>query len=306
MRIAVTGLKGFIGRNLLEAALKAGVEVVALDRSDLLGATSPNGLLPDVSLRLSEKIARCDALIHLAGLAHRRKSTPDDFARVNHHLTVNLAQCTKSSGVNRFVYVSSILVYGKNDGKFKINAQTLPNPSDEYGKSKLNAEIGLQKLAMDSKHFKVIILRPPLVVGRGAGGNLQTLRNAISRGIPFPNINNNRRHLIGVRNFVAALLQATRIPIEGSTKIFPISDKTPVSTLEIIQEIGRGLRRSPRFVAMPKILRSFIMAIPFLSNRVAPLFLDYEIDSSEAWDFLGIRPEIPITQELFAVGEGIS
>lgn len=306
MRVAVTGLSGFIGRNLAEAAKQCGVEIFAIDRSDLIKATTQTGFSQVDRLRVSNKIKTCDAIIHLAGLAHRRKSSTDEFECVNHHLTVNLAECAKSAGVNRFVYVSSVLVYGNNDGKHKINTQTIPNPTEDYGRSKLNAENGLQNLTINSKHFKVIILRPSLVVGRGARGNLATLRTAISKGIPLPNIADNKRNLMGVRNFVAAILQATKVPLEETSKIFPIADLTPVSTSEIIEEISRGLGRLPRMFSMPKQLRGSIMKTSFLAKHIAPLFLDYEIDSAEAWNFLGIKPEITTKQELFAVGEGIN
>jgi UDP-4-keto-D-FucNAc 4-reductase len=304
MRIAVTGLTGFIGRKLADIAQTAGAELIAIDRIDLKDAHSAAGMSPETTARLLEKLKSCQAIIHLAGMAHRRKSAAEDYDGVNHKLTIRLAECAKKASIDRFIFVSTILVHGNFTGEFKITAETKTSPNDDYAKSKLKAEIGLIEIAEQSKKFKVIIFRTPLVVGRGAGGNLKLLRKAIQNGLPLPKIIDNQRDLISVENLGQALLRAATMPMSQSSKVLVISDKKSISTYDMIKAIAEGLRRRPLVLPVPKLLQTVLIRLPFLRRYAGPLFSNFEVDSRATWEFLGISPLTTTNQELIAVGEG--
>ena len=118
-----------------------------------------------------------DAVLHVAGLVHqpKTKNAPaeaDHYDRINHLLAVQTAQKAKADGVGQLLFLSSASVYGLNApvGKVVMITRDTPlNPTDNYGISKKKAEEDLQKL--QDAQFKVAILRPPMIYGKGCKGN---------------------------------------------------------------------------------------------------------------------------------------
>jgi UDP-glucose 4-epimerase len=135
-----------------------------------------------------------DVVYHVAGIAHikkERKDIVDLYFKVNRDMAVETAEKAKKNGVRQFIFMSSMSVYGIKSGV--ITKDTLPNPKSNYGKSKLQAE---EKIAsMSDDHFKVAILRPPMVYGRGCKGNYQRLKSFALRSPLFPEIKNQRSML---------------------------------------------------------------------------------------------------------------
>ena len=123
-----------------------------------------------------------DSIFHVAGIAHAdvgkvSAKERELYYKVNTDLTIALAKKAKEEGVGQFIFMSSAIVYGDSAplGKEKIiTGDTFPVPANFYGDSKLKAEEGIRKL--ESNIFKVVILRPPMIYGRGSSmlyiGNL--------------------------------------------------------------------------------------------------------------------------------------
>src|SRR5690625_4417055 len=85
-----------------------------------------------------------DTILHTVGIAHV-DSNPDPkmeelYYKVNRDLTIEAAQKAKADGVRQFIFMSSIIVYGIS-GKINepriIDENTIPNPANFYGNSKL-------------------------------------------------------------------------------------------------------------------------------------------------------------------------
>lgn len=114
-----------------------------------------------------------DVVLHVAGIAHvsTDPSMEQEYYRVNRDLTIEVASKAKQDGVRQFIFMSSIIVYG-SDGKIGeekiIYEYTVPNPNDFYGRSKLEADVAIQKL--NSLHFKVVSVRIPMVYGPNCKG----------------------------------------------------------------------------------------------------------------------------------------
>ncbi|KNZ42521.1 NAD-dependent epimerase/dehydratase family protein [Acetobacterium bakii] len=142
-----------------------------------------------------------DVVLHLAGIAHVdvKKATAETEAlyyKVNRDLTIKTAEKAKKDGVEQFIFMSSIIVYGDSshiNKKRIINEDTIPQPSNFYGSSKLQAEEGIKLLADPS--FKVAILRPPMIYGKGSKGNYPTLSKYAQKINVFPDIDNQRSML---------------------------------------------------------------------------------------------------------------
>jgi UDP-glucose 4-epimerase len=114
-----------------------------------------------------------DVVFHVAGIAHVKetKKNRELFFKVNRDLAIEVAKVSKEAGVSQFIFLSSMSVYGLDMGI--ITKETVPNPKSSYGKSKLQAEKGLKSL--ESLDFKIVILRPPMIYGKGCKGNYSRL-----------------------------------------------------------------------------------------------------------------------------------
>src|SRR5699024_8837132 len=94
-------------------------------------------------------------VLHVAGIAHvsTDESMKDLYYEVNRDLTIELAQVAKQAGVQQFIFLSSIIIYGDSkEGKVVIDKYTKPNPNNFYGQSKLEAEKGI--IPLESDDFK--------------------------------------------------------------------------------------------------------------------------------------------------------
>ena len=178
-RIFVTGATGFIGQRLLQGLMrkveKASVRV--LSRQSLSGfETVVCDLQSDA---VPEKaLVNIDTVYHLAGYAHDLqdgKSVAHLYQAVNVDATVRLAQMAASSGVQRFVFVSSVKAGGSAvAGRCVTEADQL-EPEGIYGRTKSEAELKVLEIGRQSG-MHVSIVRPSLVYGPGVKGNLALMQ----------------------------------------------------------------------------------------------------------------------------------
>ena len=158
-----------------------------------------------VDMRLDDwkqtSFAGYDAVFHVAGLVHMPKTKnaaefADLYNKVNTDLAVETARKARAEGVRQFIFMSSASVYGLSApvGKIvMINKETPLRPTDNYGISKAKAEEELGLL--QDRNFKLAILRPPMIYGKGCKGNYQTMAK-LARKLPvFPWVENQRSML---------------------------------------------------------------------------------------------------------------
>lgn len=136
----------------------------------------------------------------------------------------------KKEGVKQFIFMSSIIVYGSENEY--IDAETIPNPDNFYGDSKLQAEKGLEKL--ESQEFKIAIIRPPMIYGKDSKGNYPLL-SKFARITPiFPDYDN-QRSMLHIDN----LTEFLRLIIENNdTGIFYPQNDEYVRTSELVKVIS--------------------------------------------------------------------
>jgi UDP-glucose 4-epimerase len=109
-----------------------------------------------------------DSIVHIAGVVPKKDIDSRQFYTVNRDLTIELAIKAKTDGAKQFVYISSMAVYGKepslipSEGTVCFN--TPCNPTSDYGKSKLQAEEGIQSL--EDENFKIAIIRVPSIYSK--------------------------------------------------------------------------------------------------------------------------------------------
>ncbi|MCT8763253.1 NAD-dependent epimerase/dehydratase family protein [Glaesserella parasuis] len=220
-----------------------------------------------------------DVVFHVAGIANFSKdiSQKELYRQVNTQLAVDVAQKAKLSGVKQFIFMSSIIVYGDSTLNNRvITASTEPSPNDIYGDSKWQAEQGLSQLADDN--FKIAILRPPMIYGKGSKGNYPKL-SKLAKLLPiFPDFYNQRSmlHIDNLCEFIKQIIDK-----EKSGLFFP-QNKEYVSTSELVREIAEVSRRK---VFLTKAFNP-VIRLMFKLDIVKKLFgnLVYEKSMSQ-YDF---------------------
>jgi len=176
-----------------------------------------------------------DVVFHVAGIAHVSSDPKmeDLYYKVNRDLTIQTAEKAKAEGVRQFIFMSSIIVYGdSSSSKRVIDRNTVPAPSNFYGNSKLQAEEGIKDL--ESDNFKIVVLRPPMIYGKGSKGNYPRLANMAKKIPVFPDIDNERSmlHIDNLCEFLKVMIDH-----EESGLYFP-QNKEYVKTSELVKTIA--------------------------------------------------------------------
>jgi len=304
----VTGAGGFVGRALVRHLLDAGETVVAVARGP--GPVAP-GLrwhaqdlerepaLPDGVLAGVERV------FLLAALAHR--PAPRDAAatarlqRINVEHPATVAAQAASAGVRRLVFLSSIAAQGAGNGQ-PLTPASPCRPTTAYGRSKLAAERALAAEAASSG-LAITLLRPPLVVGPGAPGNLARLVARARAGRPLPaGTLRNRRSLVGLTGLVEALDLASRHPDAAGLTLL-VAEPPALSTGEFYRRLAAAAGRSARFLPLPTAPLAWLLRRLGRQAVADGLFGCLEIDDPRLHD-LGWRPSRPLAEEIARAAGG--
>ena len=280
-RILITGANSYIGTNV-ERWLMREPDKYQVDTIDMI----------DGSWR-EKDFSGYGVVFHVAGIAHvnAKKNMETLYYKVNTDLTIETAAKAKVSGVKQFIFMSSIIVYGesKSLNPVIITRETEPKPNGFYGNSKLQAEIGIQKL--EDERFKIAILRPPMIYGPGSKGNFPKLV-ALAKKIPiFPEFHNQRSML-----YIDNLCEFVRLIIDNEEvgTFFPQNEEY-VDTVELVNSIRSLYSLQTRTI---KIFNPFLGFLAFFIKPICKIFGSIIYDkemSREKWNF---DNQIPLLESL--------
>lgn len=221
---------------------------------------------------LDHDFSAYDCVLDVTGIAHvdEGKSSPEEkqsYQQVNCELPVKTAGKAKLEGVRYFIFCSSILVYGGNysigEG-MRIRKESHPNPTNQYGISKWQAE--QQLAALETENFKVMRLRIPFVYGPGCKGNYKLLSKWARRLPVFPSIPG-QKSMIYIENLSECI---RRLLEEGESGVYFPQNAAYASAAELVAQIRKtqgkktylwkGLKPLVCFLAImpgrgPKMLR---------------------------------------------------
>lgn len=276
MKVAVTGASGFIGSALMPALLERGHEAVAVNRRAL-------------------NLSGADAVIHLAGLAHRTGRNPPsaaEFEAANAELPLTVFRAARDASVPRMIHLSTIAVLSGHDG---ILREDMPlAPTTDYDRAKARAET---MLLAETTGPALTIVRPPLVYGPGAKANLRRLYRLCALPVPLPFAGvDNRRSLVGLSNLVDALCFLLTRPLSG---IVHVTDGKDLSLREMVTEIRAGLGRRPSLFSLPPPMLSRLVP-----KRVARQLLGDQRVEMTALPAAGWRPPHPPEFDLRRMAQG--
>lgn len=226
-----------------------------------------------------------DVVFHVAGIAHVSSDPKmeDLYYKVNRDLTIETALKAKKEGVKQFVFMSSIIVYtGCVPEGGIINSSTIPNTKNFYGDSKLQAEKGIKYLEYED--FKIVVLRPPMIYGKGSKGNYPKLAKAAQMLPIFPDIDN-KRSMLHIDN----LCEFIRLMIDNNESgLFFPQNSEYVKTSEMVQLIAKFHGKKIRLV---KLFNGLLRVMGFKFGLINKVFgnLVYEQSMSTYKDNYRIR-----------------
>ena len=222
-----------------------------------------------------------DCIFHVAGIAHSDSGKISQekerlYYAVNTDLTVETAKKAKADGAKQFIFMSSAIVYGNSApiGKKKIITRDTPvSPANCYGDSKVQAENGLRPL--NDETFRVVILRPPMIYGKGSKGNYPTLSKYAQKLPFFPDVKNERSML-----YIENLCEFVRLMVENEENgTFWPQNAEYSNTSEMVKMIAEAHGKRIRLV---KGFGWLLKILGHISGKVNKAFgnLTYEADIS--------------------------
>lgn len=289
--VALTGSTGFIGRHLLADLTARGYRVrVLLRRPGALPEGAASAVVGDLTrpINMAAALAGVDAVVHSAGLAHAMSGTPeDDYRTLNTEATRKLAEAAARAGVRRFVFLSSIRAQVDASASRTVAEDDPAEPTDAYGRSKLEAETALAGTGLDW-----VALRPVLVYGAGVKGNMAALVRLARSPYPLPLGGlTAKRSLISLDSLSAAVDAVLNAPDPIRAALIA-ADPDPLSLPEMLAALRAGLGRSPGLVPMPASLVGLacrLMGREELFARVA----NGLVARADGLGALGWRPAAP-------------
>ena len=296
LQVVVTGASGFVGSALCGALRRQELDLLEVSRRP--GALAVEELLS----RGDRHLRRGAVVIHTAGRAHvlrERSADPEAaYREVNERLSLDLCECAARCGAGRFIFVSSVKVNGEaTSAEQPFRANDVPAPQDDYGRSKLAAEVGIRGVC-DRTGMPFVVIRPPLIYGPGVKANFLRLIRALERGIPLPlGAVHNRRSLVALDNLVDLLVTC----IDHSAAVnetFLVSDGEDLSTTDLLRRMGRALGKPARLIPVPVRWLTIAAAPLGKSGVVQRLCESLQVDISKTRQLLGWSPPIGVDEGL--------
>jgi len=310
-QVVVTGADGFAGRAVCAHFRATGVTFRGLVRALRGGTAARPDLMPAGDLAsiadgaLANALRGAGTVVHLAGRAHVMHETATAprvaFRAANVAATERVARAAAQAGAAHFVFASSVKVNGEATPPERPFCESdPPDPRDDYAASKWEAECVLADVARETG-LAVTVLRLPLLYGPGAKGNFAQLTEAVARGMPLPlGRIDNRRSLLGLGNFVAALDAVLRhpAPAPGTAVTYFLADAAPVATPQLVRAIAAALGVAPRLLSIPPSLLRLAAACVGKGAAYERLAGSLEVDTTAFRTRFGWQPPRSLEMEL--------
>lgn len=289
--ILVTGASGFLGRATLAALAGRHVMVRAVSRQPREATEGVSWFQADLarSEGWAEALAGVDTIVHLAG--NPGKGSDRDLMIANAETSGRLASVAAGHGVRRFVYVSSIRVYGHAG---RIDETTPVDASDGYGRSKFAGEEAVTAAAGHA--MGVSILRPAFVYGADRGGLLRIMMSAARYGVPMPLSGlANRRSMIASDN-LGDLLATAAVDRRTDNYALPVAEDGAWTYERMLEQFALLLGRRPRTFSLPPALFRNALRPLASAETLRRLLEDCVVDASAVQRRLEWAPPFAATE----------
>jgi nucleoside-diphosphate-sugar epimerase len=251
-------------------------------------------------------VSGADALVHLAARAHEIRRADDETASLVHAVnvdaTLKLAAAAARSGVRRFVFLSSVGVNG-NETKRKAFTETdRPSPAEVYAISKWEAEQKLAQIQAETG-MQVTIVRPTLIYGAGAKGNVLRVLKTVASGLPLPfGALCNARSFIGLDNLCDLILRCVESP-QAAGEVFLAAEPERHSTAEFFRCVAFAMGHRHQIWRWPSPLLRAAASIAGRQRDLHKLSSALEVNPAKAMNALGWRPNVSFCDGIAAMVE---
>jgi nucleoside-diphosphate-sugar epimerase len=295
MKVLLTGGSGFLGSEI-NKAIEIENEVISIGRG------SSNAIRCDISDTIPF-LPACDSIIHVAGKAHllpKNEIERNEFFKVNVIGTQNLLNSLSPQNLKSFIFISSVSVYGLEEGELIDEMFPLMGTSP-YAKSKILAE----KIISDwcvKKKIPLLIFRLPLLVGLNPPGNLGKMIAAIRKGLYLRIAKGHAKKSMVLTSDVAAFISHF-IKIENpKSGIYNLTDGYHPSFFELESEIAKVYNRHfipaiPKWVAI--LLGRFgdiVSFFPINSSYITKITKTFTFSDVKARTELNWNPHSVLSQ----------
>lgn len=306
--ILLTGATGFIGShvaNTIQADKKYRLVAIVRGHSDYKNAKEleKKGVILAVGSfcdrvfleQIFEKYS-FDYVIHLAALRGGGAGTKQAFYNVNVRGTEILLDVSFKNRIKKFIFCSSVGVFGTIPEKVPAGIGTPLNGDNEYHSSKIIAEQSVQRYI--EMGLNACIVRPTITYGPGDNGFPSTLVHLVRRRLLFLPFNDVLIHLLNVETFagiIHRLIESETVP----ERVFIAADSKPVSLNDLVNRISLSCNNKPYppYLRLPDLVFKvmiYIFKILKSEKWVTRLLLisqSWYYDISRTIDTLGILPE---------------
>lgn len=314
--VAVTGAAGFLGGHLVAGLRARGIRVLPIVRE--IDERSPQGSWPLSSiLRDPSPLDGIDALIHSAAIRHRHGVQPPAYRLSNVELVRELMTAA-ASRVRRFVFVSSVGVYGFPKD-LPITESSPFVPRTFYSQTKVEAELLVRELARPLK-LEFTIVRPTIVYGPNDDGMLVKLADMIrARRYLIVGDGQNTLHHTHVDDVVEGIRRASHLPAAAGEDMILAGPET--ITLERLSLLVASLvgAKVPR-VRVPMWLARAVATgvdvaayrdvsfaereLPVQHDKLDVMTVSVAFDTSKAKRLIGFQPRVRYLEGLAQTLDG--
>lgn len=247
-RVLITGAHSYVGTSV-ERWLAKWSKQYCIDTLDMHSDAWQN-----------HDFSKYDVIFHVAGIAHAdvghvSEAEQRRYYQVNTELAVQTAQKAKEAGVQQFIFMSSMIVYSGCKEKI-ITKETEPKPLNFYGDSKWQADQRIR--ALSDEQFKVVVLRPPMIYGKGSKGNYPQLAKLATKLPVFPIVRNQRSML-----YIENLAQFVKLMIDNvESGIFFPQNAEYTNTSEMVRMIAEAKGHSIVMLSGMNWIVKLMMKLP--------------------------------------------
>ncbi|MDZ7877823.1 MAG: NAD-dependent epimerase/dehydratase family protein [Saprospiraceae bacterium] len=258
-KILVTGGSGFIGYHLHNYLAHERIVNLDLEEPDFAyHSTFFKGDVRDPKI-VAEALKGCDAIWNMAAAHKDFGISRDEYFDINEQGMRVMTQAATIAGVKKFVFFSSVAVYG--DSNEAQSEDSIPSPSNDYGASKLAAERVLEQWASEDSRREILIIRPVLVYGERNFGNMHRLMKQIDKG-HYVHIGKgqNVKSVAYVKNLIEAVLYLL-YHLNSGVSVYNYADEPQMTSHDIGKTIASALTKKP-LMTLPYWL-VYGLALPF-------------------------------------------